>query len=198
MRFCYTSNKPISRLPLAFSCLLNSFLPLLFRFPSSVFKYLFFFIILFCTNSVYCCKQLSFWYPFSIQCTLPRFLFLHVMLFTPTNVAPLLWVYKCVFLLKPLCQQFHHTVLLQVGIFGEMDITKKKWCSSAALQRRCAKQLMKNIVKLVIKLNWFSCLSCLKSHTQYRDMHLIFKTGEHAAYVTIKLLWCTVHNFGVM
>jgi hypothetical protein len=30
---------------------------------------------------------------------------------------------------------------------------KANMCSSAALQCRCAKQLMKNIVKLVIKLN---------------------------------------------
>jgi len=46
--------------------------------------------------------------------------------FTPKNVAPLLRVLKCIFLLKPLCQQFNHTVLLQVIIFGQMDMTKKK------------------------------------------------------------------------
>jgi len=39
-------------------------------------------------------------------------------------------------------------------------------CSSAALECRCVKQLMKNIVKRVINLNWFCCLSYLKSHTQ--------------------------------
>jgi len=53
---------------------------------------------------------------------------------------------------------------------------------------------MKNIVKLVINLNWLYCLSYLKSHTQYRVIHVIFKRGEHAAHVIIKLLWCTVHN----
>jgi uncharacterized membrane protein HdeD (DUF308 family) len=38
----------------------------------------------------------------------------------------------------------------------------------------------------------------LKSRTQYRIMHVIFKRGEHSAHVTAKLLWCTVLNCGGM
>ena len=75
---------------------------------------------------------------------------------------------------------------------------KANRCSSAAVQCRCAKQLIKNIVQLMIKLNWFCSLSYLKSHTKYRVMHIIFKRGEHAAHVTIRLLWCSVHNCGGM
>ena len=38
----------------------------------------------------------------------------------------------------------------------------------------------------------------MKSHTQFRVVHVTSKRGEHAAYVTIKLLWSTVHNCGVL
>jgi len=51
-------------------------------------------------------------------------------------------------------------------------------CSSADLECRCVKQLMKNIVKIVIYLKLFCCLTYLKSHTQYREMHVIITRGE--------------------
>ena len=123
--FYYTSNKPISQISLPFSCLLILFLLLPVHFTSFVFYiYTFSLIILICTNSIYCCKQLSFWCQFSIQCTLLRFLYLHEVFPTPQNIVSLLRVNYWIFLLKPLCQQFHHSVLLQVVIFGQMDMTK--------------------------------------------------------------------------
>ena len=49
----------------------------------------------------------------------------------------------------------------------------------------------------MIKINWFCCLLLLKSPTQYRVMHVIFKRGDYVAFPPIKLLWCSVHNCSV-
>ena len=124
-------------------------------------------------------------------------MFLQVVFFTPQNVAPFLRVQNCIFLLKPLCQQFQHTVLLRVVIFGQMYITKLIDEVLQVYSADVSKKLMKNIVKFVIKINWFCCLLLLKSPTQYRVMHVIFKRGDYVAFPPIKLLWCSVHNCSV-
>jgi hypothetical protein len=197
--FYYTSNKPISHISLPFSCLLNSFLLLPVHFPSFVFYVYTFFL----DNSVLY-KFNLFLQTSNLLIPILNSVYIAHILVPPCGV---LYTSKC-------CSTLESTYL---NISSETTLSavspycyftscciwtdgydKSNRCSSAAVQCRCAKQIMKNIVQLVIKLNWFCGLSYLKSHTKFRLIHVIFKKGEHAAHVTIKLLCCTVHNCVVM
>jgi hypothetical protein len=142
--FYYTFNKPISHLSLPFFLSAKLISPSTCSFSIFCFFYSPFFCDnTFCTNSIYCMQTTILVMSIYKSVYNTQILVLPHHVFTPQNVAPLLRVHNCIFLLTQLCQQFHHTVLCMSCYIWTDGQDNANRCSSAGLQCRCGKQLMK-------------------------------------------------------